>query len=143
MINGMVAQLAARLAADPNDVEGWMRLGRAYAVLAEHDKAADAYRHAAALKPGDTEPLIQGIQALVEAQKPDAPMPRAAIDLLHRAEAIDPKQPEVLWYLGVAEAQAGHLDAAQAYWRRVLDALPADSPDRKTVNDAIEALKKD
>lgn len=35
MINGMVAQLAAKLAANPNDADGWLRLGRAYAVLAE------------------------------------------------------------------------------------------------------------
>jgi cytochrome c-type biogenesis protein CcmH/NrfG len=41
----------------------------------------------------------------------------------------------------LAEAQAGHADAVQAYWRRVLDLLPTDSPDRKLVSDAIEAVK--
>jgi len=143
MIKGMVAQLAAKLEADPNDADGWVRLGRAYAVLAEHDKAADAYERAAALRPGDVSVLVQGVQALIEAQKPDAPIPRRAIDLLRRAERIDPNQPEVLWYLGLAEAQAGHADAAQAYWRRVLDLLPTDSPDRKLVSDAIEEVKKE
>jgi cytochrome c-type biogenesis protein CcmH len=87
--------------------------------------------------------LIQGVQALIEAQKPDAPVPQRAIALLHRAERIDPKRPEVLWYLGLVAAQAGHADAAQDYWRRVLDGLPADSPDRKMVTDAIEAVKKE
>jgi cytochrome c-type biogenesis protein CcmH len=123
MIKGMVTQLAARLEADPNDADSWVRLGRAYAVLAEHDKAADAYERASALRPGDVSVLVQGVQALIEAQKPDAPIPRRAIDLLHRAERIAPNQPEVLWYLGLAEAQAGHANAAQAYWRRVLDAI--------------------
>lgn len=142
MISGMVAQLAARLAANPDDFDGWMRLGRAYAVLAEHDKSADAYQHAAALHPGDVGVLMQGVEALIEAQKPDAPIPLRAVDLLRRAEAADPKRPEVLWYLGVAEAQAGHTDAAQAYWRRVLDLLPPDSQDRKSVTEAIEAVTK-
>lgn len=38
----MVAMLAARLKADPNDALGWVRLMRAYAVLGETDKARQA-----------------------------------------------------------------------------------------------------
>ena len=68
--------------------------------------------------------------------------PQRAVELLRRAERADPKRPDVLWYLGVAEAQAGHADAALGYWRRVLDLLPPDSPDRKTVTDAIDAVTK-
>jgi cytochrome c-type biogenesis protein CcmH len=142
MIKGMVAQLATRLEANPNDADGWMRLGHAYAVLAQPDKSADAYEHAAALRPGDASVLMQGFGAMMDAQKPDAPIPLRAVDLLRRAEQVDPKRPEILWYLGVAEAQSGHADAALDYWRRVLDLLPADSEDRKTVTDAIEAVNK-
>ncbi len=142
MINGMVAQLAAKLAANPNDTDGWLRLGRAYAVLAEFDKSADAYEHAAALRPADVDVLMQGVEAMIQAQKPDSPIPLRAVGLLRRAEQIDAKRPEVLWYLGMAEAQAGHADAAESYWHRVLELLPPDSQDRKMVTDAIEAVKK-
>jgi cytochrome c-type biogenesis protein CcmH len=38
----MVAQLASRLDANPNDLEGWLRLIRAYSVLGEKDKAGAA-----------------------------------------------------------------------------------------------------
>ena len=38
----MVAMLAARLKADPNDALGWVRLMRAYTVLGETEKAKDA-----------------------------------------------------------------------------------------------------
>ncbi|WP_293853117.1 c-type cytochrome biogenesis protein CcmI [uncultured Alsobacter sp.] len=41
-IKGMVEGLAARLAQDGSDVEGWLRLVRSYAVLNEPDKAKDA-----------------------------------------------------------------------------------------------------
>ncbi len=48
MIRGMVARLADRLHTDGGDVEGWLRLVRAYAVLGDSDKAkaaaADAKR---------------------------------------------------------------------------------------------------
>jgi cytochrome c-type biogenesis protein CcmH len=38
----MVAQLAARLETNPNDLPGWLRLIRAYSVLGEKDKAVAA-----------------------------------------------------------------------------------------------------
>ena len=48
MIAGMVARLADRLKQDGSDVEGWLRLLRAYTVLGERGKAqaaaADARR---------------------------------------------------------------------------------------------------
>ncbi|WP_304502377.1 c-type cytochrome biogenesis protein CcmI [Aurantimonas sp. HBX-1] len=46
MIQGMVAQLADRLAAQPDDVEGWKRLIRSYRVLGEDDRAGEAFRTA-------------------------------------------------------------------------------------------------
>jgi cytochrome c-type biogenesis protein CcmH len=42
MIRGMVQRLADRLHADGKDVDGWMRLVRAYAMLGDRDKAKDA-----------------------------------------------------------------------------------------------------
>ena len=42
MIEGMVDGLAARLKGAPDDVEGWLRLIRSYAVLNRRDEAAEA-----------------------------------------------------------------------------------------------------
>ncbi len=42
MIRGMVARLADRLRGDSADVEGWLRLVRAYVVLGDRDKAKSA-----------------------------------------------------------------------------------------------------
>lgn len=42
MIRGMVGHLSDRLHAQGGDVEGWLRLVRAYAVLGDRDKAKDA-----------------------------------------------------------------------------------------------------
>ena len=39
MMRGMVERLAERLKQDGSDIEGWLRLVRAYAVLGERDKA--------------------------------------------------------------------------------------------------------
>jgi cytochrome c-type biogenesis protein CcmH len=50
MIRGMVDRLAARLEETPDDLDGWRRLARAYDVLGETAKAADARRRIAALE---------------------------------------------------------------------------------------------
>jgi cytochrome c-type biogenesis protein CcmH len=42
MIRGMVKRLSDRLRADGRDLDGWMRLVRAYAVLGDRDKAKSA-----------------------------------------------------------------------------------------------------
>jgi cytochrome c-type biogenesis protein CcmH len=49
MIRAMVERLAARLEANPDDEEGWQRLARAYTVLGDDEKAAEAAARAAAL----------------------------------------------------------------------------------------------
>jgi cytochrome c-type biogenesis protein CcmH len=53
MILAMVGNLAAKLEQQPDDVDGWARLGRSYMVLGEPKKARDAYAHAVKLKPDD------------------------------------------------------------------------------------------
>ncbi|MEQ9040194.1 MAG: c-type cytochrome biogenesis protein CcmI [Silicimonas sp.] len=42
-IRSMVDRLADRLAEDPDDLDGWLRLGNAYRVLGEMDKAREAF----------------------------------------------------------------------------------------------------
>ncbi|MGL4488950.1 MAG: c-type cytochrome biogenesis protein CcmI [Rhizobiaceae bacterium] len=48
MIEGMVAQLDAKLVADPSDVEGWKRLMQSYLVLNKPEKAREALERAKA-----------------------------------------------------------------------------------------------
>ena len=50
MIRGMVERLAARLRDNPDDLEGWRRLARAYQVLGDTDKASDAHAKIEALE---------------------------------------------------------------------------------------------
>lgn len=65
MIESMVARLAARLEQQPDDAEGWARLGRSYMVLGQPAKARDAYGRAVTLRPNDAALA----QALAEATK--------------------------------------------------------------------------
>lgn len=50
MIQGMVARLADRLKQNPDDLEGWRRLARAYEVMGETEKAKEANARVEALE---------------------------------------------------------------------------------------------
>ncbi len=141
MIRGMVAQLAAKLQTQPNDLDGWMQLGRAYAVLGEINKASDAYEHAAELKPRDVDVRLQAVGMLLGGLKPSDPLPPLAVSLLKQVQAVAPNQPEALWYLGIVAAREGHPDVARAYWTKLLGQMPPDGDDTELVKDALAALK--
>jgi cytochrome c-type biogenesis protein CcmH len=57
MIGGMVERLAARLKQNGDDVDGWLRLVRAYMVLGQPDKAKQAIADARQANGGDPERL--------------------------------------------------------------------------------------
>jgi cytochrome c-type biogenesis protein CcmH len=141
MINGMVERLAAQLKTAPDNRDGWLRLARAYGVLGKRDQAADAYDHAARLDPKDVQIPLEEARLLLQNQKLEDKIPDRVVALLQRVDALEPQQPEALWYLGMAAAQARRPADAVAYWQRLLAALPADAPERKTVTAALDALK--
>jgi cytochrome c-type biogenesis protein CcmH len=59
MIRGMVERLASRLKENGDDVEGWLKLVRAYSVLGDHDKAKTAVIEARQAVANDAERLRQ------------------------------------------------------------------------------------
>jgi len=65
MVQGMVQRLAARLERDGSDVEGWLRLVRAYTVLGQRQEAQSAAAAARRALAADPE-KIQRIDALVK-----------------------------------------------------------------------------
>jgi cytochrome c-type biogenesis protein CcmH len=59
MIQSMVERLASRLKQNSDDVEGWLRLVRAYLVMGDHEKAKGALGDARQAVGGDAERLKQ------------------------------------------------------------------------------------
>jgi cytochrome c-type biogenesis protein CcmH len=59
MVRGMVDRLATRLRQNGDDVDGWLRLVRAYLVMGERDKAVGASADARQAVAGNAERLRQ------------------------------------------------------------------------------------
>ena len=68
MIESMVERLASRLEQQPDDAEGWARLGRSYMVLQQPAKARDAYTRAVKLRPDDAA-LSRALAEATEAEQ--------------------------------------------------------------------------
>jgi cytochrome c-type biogenesis protein CcmH len=136
----MVEGLAAKLKDKPDDFDGWMRLALSYKVLGEPDKAKDAANHAIKLKPKAIEPRL----ALAQIQLGDATedhLPADFLATLRQVLAMDPENTTALYYLGAAEASAGHAAEARQYWQKLLAKMPADQPERADLEKRIGALK--
>jgi len=71
MVRGMVARLAERLAHDGSDLDGWVRLVRAYAVLGENDRARGAAADARRALADDADKLRR-LDEVVKGLAPEA-----------------------------------------------------------------------
>jgi cytochrome c-type biogenesis protein CcmH len=141
MIRGMVNGLAARLKENPDDLAGWRRLGRAYMVLRQYPKAAEAYAQAARLAPKNVRVLVDYGQALLSVHGKDRDLPPKFVAVIRRLHALEPNHVIGLWFLGVAEYEAGNRAKAAALWARLLARLPKDAPERAALAKRIEMLK--
>ncbi len=140
MIRGMVDKLAARLAKQPDDVEGWRMLARSYRVLGDNAKAAEAARQVATRLPDDPTAQRDYAEALLALERDDAPLSAAAIDQLQRLAALDADDPEALYFLGRAAAEQGDPERARTYWQRLLAKMPAAAPQRAELQKMIDQL---
>jgi cytochrome c-type biogenesis protein CcmH len=121
----LISRLAARMKDNPEDAEGWMMLGRSYAVLGRFGEASEAYAKAAARMPRDAQLLADYADALAMAQ--GRTLRGEPEKILLRALAIDPNNVKALLLAGTAAFNRNDASAAIRHWERVLSLLPAES----------------
>lgn len=139
-IRSMVDSLAARLAADPTDIDGWIRLARARSVLKDQAGVLEALKQAAERAPGRVDVQVSYARALLPANGGDAPLSPDAKAAYGRVLALDPDQPEALWFGGIAALEMGNTIEARRLWTRLKDFLPADAAERHTIDRALLSL---
>ena len=139
-IRAMVARLATRLEAEPDDADGWLMLGRSYAVLGDPESSRAAYARAAELRPNDVPVLAAYARSLLDDPSGAGPLPTPARDLYIRILDLDGENPEALYFAGLAEAQAGDTASAAARWEHLLTLLDPASETYRVVQDALSGL---
>jgi cytochrome c-type biogenesis protein CcmH len=119
----MTAKLAARLAARPDDLQGWLMLGRSYTVLEQYPLAVRAYQRADRLANGQNAEAIVGVAESLVAQDPDQ-MNGAAGRLFERALALEPGNSKALFYSSFAALGRGELPLARERFEKMLALNP-------------------
>ncbi len=127
MVLAMVGRLEERLRDNPNDAEGWARLGRSYLVLERQGDALVAYRKAYELTP-DNPQVISDYAWLVFNAHPDKPS-GLAYDLYAQLNRLQPDNPDALWFLGLARYHEKDVRGALKYWEQLARVLPKESPE--------------
>ncbi len=134
----MVRRLQERLQENPQDVDGWVLLGRSMVMLRRYQEAANAYAKAYELVGDVPEIMAQYAETLALSQ--GGRFEGRSVELLERAREVDPKAPRVLWLLGVVAAQRGEPEKAIETWNQLLALLPPEGEVTQMVKASIAQL---
>jgi cytochrome c-type biogenesis protein CcmH len=122
----MVDKLRAEMNKKPDNLQGWLLLGRSDIVLKRDQDAIVAFYHARQLAPKNANVITNLGEAEMIAADGEV-TPRAATNFAE-ALALDPKQPGARYYLGLQKAQTGDLRGAFADWLAMVKEGPKDAP---------------
>ena len=134
-IETMVADLAARLKARPDDGEGWAMLGRAYRVLGRYPESAAAYGEAVKRLPPSASVLVDWAEALAQAQ--GRSLAGEPTRILERALALEPNSAKALALAGAAAMERGDRAQAIVLWTKLRSVLPPGSPQFAQIEAAL------
>ena len=121
-VAAMVAKLEKRLQGQPNDLTGWLMLGRSYLTLDRLDDAVVAFDRAYQLDPKNADAAM-GLGEAMSLRAGGDITPRAA-QLFEEALGLAPANPKALLYGGFAAAVRGDRALARTRWQALKDLHP-------------------
>jgi cytochrome c-type biogenesis protein CcmH len=135
----MVNRLARRLEREPNDVQGWLMLGRSHAELGQLPLAVRAYKRADRLEGGrNVEALLGMAEAMV--LQADGAIDSRASRLFEQALAVEPGSEKALFFTAVAAQRRGDSALAIERFERLLALGPPDNI-RVVLQQQVEKLR--
>jgi cytochrome c-type biogenesis protein CcmH len=121
-VAAMVAKLEGHLRDTPDDLKGWLMLGRSYVALNRLDDAVVAYDRAHQLDAKNAEAAM-GLGEAMSLRAGGDITPEAS-QLFEQALTLAPDNPKALLYGGFAAAVRGDNPLARARWQALIDLHP-------------------
>lgn len=134
-----INQLEEQVRVSPDDAMSWARLGRSYLNIKRPADAERAYARAYALEPKNV--VILGTYAGIVFAKNPRDMEGKALDLYKQLHAIDPEQPDGLWFLGLAAYNEGNIGRSIELWTKLLNILPPETEGYASVRSALDEVE--
>lgn len=138
-VEGMLTQLAERLEREPDNVEGWVLLGRSYSAMGRFPEASTALRRAVELRADD--PSLLADYADVLAMANGQSLEGEAMRTIEKALAIDPDHPKALALAGTAAYERGDFRGAVERWERLLKTVPPESEGARSIQASIDEAR--
>ncbi len=135
----MAEQLSQKLEKEPQNVEGWVMLGRIQRALANYDQADAALQKALSLSRND-DVLIERAEVL--AQKNNGVFKGEPWAIINSVLKTDPNNGNALLLAGSAAFSEGRFKESLAYWEKVRSLLPPASPDLPALLEAIDKARE-
>ncbi len=130
-VEGMLAGLEARLQQQPDDVQGWLLLGKSYKHLQQTDKAKQAILKAYQLAENDPHVMLQYADVLLTERQ--GQFDEQSRKLVLGALQLKPDDTMAMWLAGMLKAQDNDKSAALEYFQQVEKKLPVDSESYRTL----------
>lgn len=140
-IDGLISGLEQKMAANPDDPEGWRMLGWSYFQTGRFGESANAYRRAVAIAPQGPGYQSAFGEALVQAAQGSVTPEAAAA--FEAAKTLDPADARARYFLAVLKDQRGDRAGALADWIALLNEAPADAPWAPDLRGFVERIAKE
>ena len=132
----LVRRLAAKMEENPDNLEGWIMLGRSYMALNDHPAAIDAYQRAMEINDQDISLLLAYSEAIATTNGND--FTGRAAPMVEKAFQLEPENPNVLWLAGILAYQSSQFESAIQRWSSLRGKLTPQSSELESVNSAID-----
>ncbi|MCF6224917.1 MAG: tetratricopeptide repeat protein [Xanthomonadales bacterium] len=138
-----IAMLRVELQKNPDNIEGWMLLGRSLLTMNQAEEAVSVYRKALTLAPGDPYIKMELGSAILRATEPNQQrgFPSEAKTYLEEAYAADPELQKAQWMVGIAAAAEGNHQRALELWEDLLPKIDPASNVSATIKQQISQSK--
>jgi cytochrome c-type biogenesis protein CcmH len=134
----MVGRLARRLEKQPDDLQGWLLLGRSYEVIEQFTLSARAYERADKLAKGGNAEALMGLgSALINSGRGEFSGPAGR--MFEKALELEPGSIKAMFYGAIAALERNELPLARTRFTRLLDGNPPPEV-RKVIEDQLRSL---
>ncbi|MGC4027916.1 MAG: hypothetical protein QM696_03440 [Steroidobacteraceae bacterium] len=135
----MVGRLARRMERNPDDLPGWLQLGRSYSELQQFPLAARAYQRADQLAGGKNAEALMGLaESLVMGER--SSLDGRAGRLFEQALQLDPSSNRALFYAAIAAMERGERPLARERFTRLLEVGKPPPEVRRLIEEQVRML---
>jgi cytochrome c-type biogenesis protein CcmH len=138
-INGMVAGLAEKMKANPDDMQGWLMLARSYRSLGRYEDAVQAFSKAEKFIQDNPDQLASYAETIAMANGKG--INGKALQLIERALKVDPNHAHSMFLAGAAAMEAGDNKKGLSYWEPLLPQVEPGSEIEQMLRSGIEKMK--